>query len=87
VCKKVPMKRIAFSLLGTALGTCAVAQAQDRPPDYPKKPIRIIIGIAPGGGLDNMTRLGAQKLIERWGKSVNLECYPVRHERYLRSCG
>jgi tripartite-type tricarboxylate transporter receptor subunit TctC len=46
------------------------ADAQEKPGDYPKKPIRIVIGIAPGGGLDTMTRLGAQKLSERWGKSV-----------------
>ena len=74
--KEIPLNRIAHSLLGIACATCAVAQAQDRPPDYPKKPIRIIIGIAPGGGLDAMTRLGAQKLTERWGQSVIVDNRP-----------
>jgi len=68
------MNRIACCLLGPALfiAACvaAVAHAQEKPGDYPKKPIRIVIGIAPGGGLDTMTRLGAQKLGERWGRSV-----------------
>ena len=52
------------------------AHAQEKPGDYPKKPIRIVIGIAPGGGLDTMTRLGAQKLSERWGKSVIVDNRP-----------
>jgi len=54
----------------------AAAVAQERPPGYPAKPIRIVIGIAPGGGLDNMTRLGAQKLTERWGQSVIVDNRP-----------
>jgi len=57
-------------------GLIASAQAQERPPGYPAKPIRIIVGIAPGGGLDNMTRLGAQKLVERWGQSVIVDNRP-----------
>ena len=53
-----------------------MAHAQEKPGDYPKKPIRIVIGIAPGGGLDTMTRLGAQKLSERWGRSVIVDNRP-----------
>ena len=56
--------------------TCAAAQAQERPGDYPKKPIRIVIGIAPAGGLDLTTRVGAQKLSERWGQSVIVDNRP-----------
>ncbi len=63
-----------FALLAMALATGAVAQ--DRPPGYPAKPIRIIIGIAPGGGLDAMSRLGAQKLTERWGQTVIVDNRP-----------
>jgi tripartite-type tricarboxylate transporter receptor subunit TctC len=54
----------------------AAAWAQEKPGDYPRKPVRIVIGIAPGGGLDTMTRLGAQKLTERWGKSVVVDNRP-----------
>jgi tripartite-type tricarboxylate transporter receptor subunit TctC len=74
------MNRSACRLLGPALviAACvaAVAHAQEKPGDYPKKPIRIVVGIAPGGGLDTMTRLGAQKLSERWGKSVIVDNRP-----------
>jgi tripartite-type tricarboxylate transporter receptor subunit TctC len=55
---------------------CAVAHAQEKPADYPKKPIRIVVGIAPSGGLDLMSRLGAQKMSERWGQSVVVDNRP-----------
>jgi tripartite-type tricarboxylate transporter receptor subunit TctC len=58
------------------LAACTVAAAQDKPAGYPNKPIRIVIGIAPGGGLDTMTRLGAQKLSERWGQPVIVDNRP-----------
>jgi tripartite-type tricarboxylate transporter receptor subunit TctC len=54
----------------------ALAQAQEKPGDYPRKPIRIVVGIAPAGGLDLMTRLGAQKMSERWGQSVIVDNRP-----------
>ena len=53
-----------------------MAHAQEKPADYPKKPIRIVIGIAPGGGHNSMARLGAQKLSERWGQSVIVDNRP-----------
>jgi tripartite-type tricarboxylate transporter receptor subunit TctC len=55
---------------------CAAAHAQDRPADYPRKPIRIVVGIAPGSGLDYMSRLAAQKITERWGQSVIVDNRP-----------
>ena len=67
------MGRLAASAL---LIAAAAAGAQERPAGYPAKPIRIVIGIAPGGGLDAMTRLGAQKLVERWGQSVIVDNRP-----------
>jgi tripartite-type tricarboxylate transporter receptor subunit TctC len=54
----------------------AVALAQEKPADYPNRPLRIVIGIAPGGGLDTITRVGAQKLSERWNQSVIVDNRP-----------
>jgi len=54
----------------------ASAVAQDRPGGYPSKPIRVVVGIAAGGGLDAMTRLGAQKLSERWAQTVVVDNRP-----------
>jgi tripartite-type tricarboxylate transporter receptor subunit TctC len=44
--------------------------------DYPARPIRIVLGIAPGGGTDIVARAVAQKLTDRWGKSVVVDNRP-----------
>jgi len=54
----------------------ASAQGQDKAAGYPRKPIRIVVGIAPAGGLDLMSRLGAQKMNERWNQSVIVDNRP-----------
>ena len=44
--------------------------AQPLQPQYPKKPIRVLVGTPAGSGSDVMTRSVAQKLSERLGQSV-----------------
>ena len=56
----------AFALL---LAFAAPAAAQD----YPSKPLRLIIPFAPGGSVDIVARLAAQKLGDRLGKQVVAE--------------
>lgn len=64
-------------MAGIAVACASVsAAAQDKPADYPLRPIRIITGIGPGGGLDLMTRLGAQKIAEGWNQSVIVDNRP-----------
>lgn len=68
--------RVGRAALVLAVCTAVPAHAQDKSADYPKRPIRVVVGIAPGAGLDSMTRLGAQKLSERWGQAVIVDNRP-----------
>jgi tripartite-type tricarboxylate transporter receptor subunit TctC len=58
------------AVLGTLLLSGFAAHAQQKPGDFPNKPLRIYVASAPGGGVDVIVRVVAQKLTERWGTSV-----------------
>ncbi|MBI3918914.1 MAG: tripartite tricarboxylate transporter substrate binding protein [Betaproteobacteria bacterium] len=54
------------------LAPCAVCA--QRPADsYPARPVRIVVGLAPGGATDIQARLFAQKLSENIGRSFVVE--------------
>ena len=58
----------AFIILAT--GAFAAGPTYAQSPAYPTKSIRMIIALAPGGGVDTTGRFIAQKLSEAWGQSV-----------------
>jgi tripartite-type tricarboxylate transporter receptor subunit TctC len=58
------MKRFA-GLLVLALSSLPVMAQQ-----YPAKPIRMVVGFAPGGGTDLVARIIGQKMTESWGQPV-----------------
>ncbi len=60
---RTPMFSIAAAL---SMGVSSAALAAD----YPTKPIRFLVGVAPGGGTDFMARFVGQKLNEAWGQAV-----------------
>src|SRR5688500_12924968 len=64
-----PLRRLAMTC-AALMPALAFAQTAA---DYPAKPVRIIIGQAPGGGTDIQARLFAQKLTESFGRSVLVE--------------
>lgn len=62
----------AAAALATALPLAA--QAQDAA--YPNKPLTLIVPFSPGGGVDVMARLLAEKLRAAFGQPVNIENKP-----------
>lgn len=68
------MERFAITgcrlLLILAMGAFAVRATHAQTPAYPTKTIRMIIALAPGGGVDTIGRFIGQKLSEAWGQSV-----------------
>src|SRR2546427_12670154 len=57
--------RVACGILSAAL-LCASAAGQD----YPGKPVRLLIGFPPGGNVDVVGRIVAQKMSEGFGRQV-----------------
>lgn len=62
--------RACGALLILSAGCFAAGAAYAQTPAYPTKPIRMVIALAPGGGVDTTGRFIGQKLSEAWGQSV-----------------
>ncbi len=54
----------------------SLARAQGSAAAYPAKPVRLIVGFAPGGATDIVARMFAQKLSESLGRSFVVENRP-----------
>src|SRR5688572_2725593 len=66
-------------LLGFLLASSgAVAQTSSASPAqaYPAKPVRIMVGYVPGGGVDTTARMVGQALSELWGSTVIIDNRP-----------
>ena len=57
---------------GLALAVCGAGFAQQ----YPVKPVRLVMGFAPGGGVDIMARLFSPKFAEALGQQVIIDGRP-----------
>ena len=64
------MRFLAWLAVLASVVVAAPAGAQSA---YPSRPIRILVGFAPGGGTDVMARLIGQKLSEAWNAQVVVE--------------
>jgi tripartite-type tricarboxylate transporter receptor subunit TctC len=65
------MMKYVTLLAGLLLATPALAQ--DKASDYPNRPIKIVVCVPAGGGVDTVTRIMADKLRQRLGQTVVIE--------------
>src|SRR5262245_32225078 len=70
------IRKLVWWLTPAVLACSTMAHAQDKASGYPVRPIRIIIGVAPGAGSDFMARSGAQLLSDRWGQNAVVDSRP-----------
>ena len=66
------MRLACAFVLAAAAAAAGFASAQD----YPARPVRILVGYAPGGGVDTTARIVAGALGELWGSTVIVENRP-----------
>ena len=64
----------AVAVLATL--TMAAAQAPAAAQSYPDRTVRIIVPTSPGGSIDTVTRVIAEKVSGKWGKPVIIENRP-----------
>jgi len=64
------MKRILIAVLLATLPLAAAAQA------WPQRPVKFILPLGPGSGVDITGRMLADQLTKRWGQSVVIENRP-----------
>ncbi len=64
------MNRLFLWAAAAALSPAALAQ------NYPDRPVRVIVGQAPGGGTDSVTRVMTQKFVEALGQSFVVDNRP-----------
>lgn len=54
----------------------SVLAVQAAAPSYPERPVRVLVGLAPGGGTDSVTRVITQKLAEVFGQPFVVDNRP-----------
>jgi len=64
------MKSTINVLVAAALSVLALPAPHAAEPQYPSRPIRIIVGFPPGGPTDVIARFVGQKMTESWGQQV-----------------
>src|SRR5262245_57381249 len=62
-----------FALIAAAVLVLSPAAAQNPAADYPNKPVKVIVTVPAGGGVDSVTRIFAEQLQQKLGQPFVLE--------------
>ncbi len=73
---RIPFRTALAVAACAATLTHAQPQPGEFPAGYPARPLRLLVGNAPGGGIDITARAVAQKLSDRFGHSVIVDNRP-----------
>jgi tripartite-type tricarboxylate transporter receptor subunit TctC len=67
------LRHLALVAASAALLAASPAHAQDPAASYPNKPVKIIVTVPAGGGVDTVTRIFAEKLQQKLGQPFVIE--------------
>jgi tripartite-type tricarboxylate transporter receptor subunit TctC len=70
------MQRVAFGVAVSVLATLGLAATPASAQSWPQRPVKFIVTLGPGSGVDIGTRLIADRLSRRWGQPVVVENRP-----------
>ena len=62
--------RVLAAIAVALMAMTHLAHAQDAPTDYPNRPIKIVVCVPAGGGVDTVARVVAKELQEKLGQPV-----------------
>src|SRR5215813_7514654 len=62
-----------LALIAAATALLAVLPATAQQAEYPSRPIKIIVCLPPGGGVDTVTRIVSDRLQRRLGQTIVIE--------------
>jgi tripartite-type tricarboxylate transporter receptor subunit TctC len=68
--------RLMASTIACSAASMAPAHAQKGAPNYPERPVRVIVAQGPGGGTDSVTRLVTQKFADVFNQSFVVDNRP-----------
>jgi tripartite-type tricarboxylate transporter receptor subunit TctC len=67
------MHRVMTGTAAAASVVFATARPGQAQQNFPTKPLRLVVGLSPGGTLDTLARITGQKMSENWGQAVVVE--------------
>src|SRR6185503_9835541 len=66
-------KHLTLAAVAAAVLAIAPVHAQQGAADYPNKPVKVVVTVPPGGGVDTVTRLVTERMRQKLGQPFVIE--------------